>query len=142
MAGQTTVTMVLINKTTQSKGRTDLLEGRFLFLQFGAGDTLTDNHDLYPPSNRPHFAALAAAEQNTTVCKKPTQSPPFPGKLQFHHSTCIRCRHARHRLCSSSNPAPSHTTTCTTCKTVQTGMQLNCSLVRPLTALTLYIKLR
>lgn len=77
MAGQTTVTMVLINKTTQDKGRTDLLEGCFLFLQFGVGDTLTDNHNLYPPSNRPHFAALAAAEQNTTVCKKPTQSPPL-----------------------------------------------------------------
>ena len=132
--------MVLTNTTTQDKGRTDLLEGHFLFLRFDVGDMLMDNHDLYPPSNRPHFAPLAAAELNTSVCEKPTRSPPFPRKSQFLHSTCFRYRHEWHRLGSSSNLAPSHTTTRTTRKTVLTGMQLDCSLLCPLTALTLYIK--
>lgn len=141
MAGQTTVPMVLTNTTTQDKGRTDLLEGRFLFLCFDVGDMLMDNHDLYPPPNRPHFAALAAAELSASVCEKPTQSPPFPRKLRFLHSACFRYRHEWHRLCSSSNLAPSRTTTSATCKTVLRGIQMDCSLLCPLTALTLYVQL-
>lgn len=91
MAGQTKVSMVLINTATQEKGRTDLLEGRFL-LWFDAGGMLVEDHDLYPPSNRWHFAALAAAELNTSVREKPTQSPPFLQKLQFLPSACFRYR--------------------------------------------------
>lgn len=50
MAGQTTVTMVLADTTTQDEGQTDPPEA-CLLLQLDVGNTLTDN-EIPPRSHR------------------------------------------------------------------------------------------
>lgn len=80
MAGQTTVTMVLTNTTTEDKGRTDLPGSHSPLLWPDVGEMLMDNHDLYPPSSRPHLATLADAELKQVHVKAPSE-PTFPKEV-------------------------------------------------------------
>lgn len=79
MAGQTTVTVVLTNTTTEDKGRTDL-PGSHSLLWSDVDEMLMDNHDLHPPSSSPHLAALADAELKQVHVKAPSEST-FPKEV-------------------------------------------------------------